>query len=155
MLAARNPNTQPGLMGESKNKKKKKGFNSLFIRLERAFISRSSRSLIFFKLGVLKNLSNFTGKHLCWSLFLQNTSAGRFCISIICDKYMIIVWYLEIICHCATPEESSALNIYKLCRHTPFHTLNLPSKLTHLCLKRWKFINTIQWRIQETVKYLG
>ena len=32
--------------------------------------SRSSRSQIFFKIGVPKNVANFTGKHLCWSLFL-------------------------------------------------------------------------------------
>ena len=31
---------------------------------------RSSRSQIFFKIGALKNFANFTGKHLCWSLFL-------------------------------------------------------------------------------------
>ena len=31
---------------------------------------RSSRSQTFFKIGVLKNFANFTGKHLCWSLFL-------------------------------------------------------------------------------------
>ena len=37
-----------------------------------ALISRlSSRSQIFFKTGVLKNFANFTGKHLCWSLFLK------------------------------------------------------------------------------------
>ena len=24
---------------------------------------------MFFKLGVLKNVANFTGKHLCWSMF--------------------------------------------------------------------------------------
>ena len=30
---------------------------------------RSSRSQIFFKKGVHKNFANFTGKHLCWSLF--------------------------------------------------------------------------------------
>ena len=27
---------------------------------------RSSRSQMFFKLGVLKNFANFRGKHLCW-----------------------------------------------------------------------------------------
>ena len=31
---------------------------------------RSSRSQTFFKIGVLKNFANFTGKHLCWSLLL-------------------------------------------------------------------------------------
>ena len=31
---------------------------------------RSSRSWMFFKIGVLKNLAIFTGKRLCWSHFL-------------------------------------------------------------------------------------
>ena len=31
---------------------------------------RSSRSQLFFKIGVPKNFANFTGKHPCWSLFL-------------------------------------------------------------------------------------
>ena len=31
---------------------------------------RSNRSLIFFKIGLLKNFANFTEKHLWWSLFL-------------------------------------------------------------------------------------
>ena len=30
----------------------------------------SSRSHMFFEIVVLKNFVNFTGKHLCWSLFL-------------------------------------------------------------------------------------
>ena len=30
---------------------------------------RNSRSQMFFKVGVLKNIANFTAKHLCWSLF--------------------------------------------------------------------------------------
>ena len=32
--------------------------------------SISSRSQMFLKIDVLKNLASFTGKHLCWSLFL-------------------------------------------------------------------------------------
>ena len=32
--------------------------------------SRSSRTQMFFKIGVLKHLANITGKHLGWSLFL-------------------------------------------------------------------------------------
>ena len=31
---------------------------------------RSSHSHLFFKIDILKNFTNFTGKHLCWSLFL-------------------------------------------------------------------------------------
>ena len=38
-------------------------------------IFRSSRSQIFFKIDVLKNFASFTGKYLCWSLFL-NKAAG-------------------------------------------------------------------------------
>ena len=32
---------------------------------------RSSRSQMFYKIGVLKNFAKFTGKHLCWSHFLM------------------------------------------------------------------------------------
>ena len=32
---------------------------------------RSSRLQIFFKIGLIKNFVNFTGKHLCWSLLLR------------------------------------------------------------------------------------
>ena len=30
---------------------------------------RSSRSQMFYKIGVLKNCAKFMGKHLCWSQF--------------------------------------------------------------------------------------
>ena len=32
---------------------------------------------MFFKIVVLKNFANFTGKHLCWSLFLIKLQAHR------------------------------------------------------------------------------
>ena len=38
---------------------------------------RSSRSQMFFKIGVTKNFAMFTGKHLCWSLFLIKMQAFR------------------------------------------------------------------------------
>ena len=38
---------------------------------------RGSRSHMFFKIGVLKNFTIFTGKHLCWSLFLIKLQAFR------------------------------------------------------------------------------
>ena len=38
---------------------------------------RSSRSQMLFKTGVLENFINFTGKHLCWSLFLINFQTFR------------------------------------------------------------------------------
>ena len=40
-------------------------------------LSRSSRSQMFFKIGVLRNFAMFTGKHLCWSLFLIKLQAWR------------------------------------------------------------------------------
>ena len=40
-------------------------------------IIRSSHSQMFFKIGALKNLAIFTGKHLCWSLFLIKYLAWR------------------------------------------------------------------------------
>ena len=36
---------------------------------------RSNRSQMFFKIGALKNFTNFTGKHPCWSLFLTKLQA--------------------------------------------------------------------------------
>ena len=36
---------------------------------------RSSRLQMFFEKSVLKNFANFTGKHLCWSLYLIKLQA--------------------------------------------------------------------------------
>ena len=46
---------------------------------------RSSRLQMFFKIDAIKSFTNFTGKQLCWSLFLikslfSNTSGGCFCL---------------------------------------------------------------------------
>ena len=46
-----------------------------FMKLELQY--RNSRSQMFFKVGVLKNFVSFTGKHLCWSLFLIKLQAWR------------------------------------------------------------------------------
>ena len=39
--------------------------------------NRSGRSQMFFKIVVLKNFASFTGRHLCWSLFLIKLQAWR------------------------------------------------------------------------------
>ena len=39
--------------------------------------AKSIRLRMFFKIGTYKNLANFTGKHLCWNLFLINLQAWR------------------------------------------------------------------------------
>ena len=41
--------------------------------------ARSSRSKMFFKIGVLKNLVMLTGKYLCWSLFLIKAANLKAC----------------------------------------------------------------------------
>ena len=43
--------------------------NARLVEYSCSGIYRSSRSQMFFKIGVLKNLAIFTGKHLCWSSF--------------------------------------------------------------------------------------
>ena len=41
------------------------------------YISRSSRSELFYKKGVLRNLAKFTGKDLCQSLFFNKVAGLR------------------------------------------------------------------------------
>ena len=61
-------------------------YESIFLMLTKEFFVRklhvscgvrSSSSQIFFKIGVLKLFSNFTGKSLYWSFFLINLQAFR------------------------------------------------------------------------------
>ena len=47
---------------------------------------KSSRSQMFFKIGVFKNFKIFTGKHLCWSLFLLKLQAFRQPAVVFCKK---------------------------------------------------------------------
>ena len=65
---------------------------------------RSTRPQMFFKTGVLKNFANFTGKHLCWSLFLIKLQVFQVCSFIkksptqvffceICEIFKIIYFY--------------------------------------------------------------
>ena len=51
---------------------------------------------MFFKIGVLKNFANFTGKHLCWSLFLINLQAFRSATLLKKDfNTSVILWNLQ------------------------------------------------------------
>ena len=45
--------------------------------LSNSLVSRSSRSQMFFKISVLKNFENFTGNHICWSLFLIKLQSSK------------------------------------------------------------------------------
>ena len=44
-------------------------------------MNRSSRPVVFYKKGVLRNLAKFTGKHQCQSLFLIKLQALAYEIS--------------------------------------------------------------------------
>ena len=55
--------------------RKRNGFSQL--NLWNIIVSRCGRSQMFFKISVLKRFANFTGKHLCWSLFLIKLQALR------------------------------------------------------------------------------
>ena len=44
-----------------------KGFSGVLLKTT----FRSSRSQMFFKMGVLKHFEIFTGKHLCWNDFIK------------------------------------------------------------------------------------
>ena len=46
------------------------GLNMCKLNIFRFSQSRNSRLQMFFKIGVFKNFANFTGKQLCWDLFL-------------------------------------------------------------------------------------
>ena len=52
-------------------------FSCEFCKIFQKRVSRSSWSQMFFKSGVFKSFALFTGKHLCWSLFLIKLQAWR------------------------------------------------------------------------------
>ena len=49
---------------------------------------RSSRPEVFCKKGVVRNLTKFTGKHLCQSLFFNKVAGLRQKTKIFCKKNM-------------------------------------------------------------------
>ena len=48
---------------------------TLRLRFANPRMSRCSRQQMLFKIGVLQNFVNFTGKHLCWSHYLIKLQA--------------------------------------------------------------------------------
>ena len=45
---------------------------------------------MFFKIGVFKSFENFTGKHVCWSLFLLECQACNFIKKRFQHKYFLV-----------------------------------------------------------------
>ena len=56
---------------------------------------RSSRSQMFFKIGVLRNFPVLTEKHLCWSHFLlkKTLNIGVFLVNI--AKFLRTAFFIE------------------------------------------------------------
>ena len=52
-------------------------YDTIQIYQQIVWINRSSRSQMFFKIGILKNFAIITGKHLCWSPFLIKLHTWR------------------------------------------------------------------------------
>ena len=52
--------------------------------------NRSSRSQMFFKIGVLKSFAHFTGKHGCWNLFLIKLQTWR-CFPVKFGNFSLII----------------------------------------------------------------
>ena len=58
----------------------------------------NSRSQVFYKIHVLKNLEIFTRKHLCWSFFLINFIKNRLqnrCFPVNIAKCLSTAFYIE------------------------------------------------------------
>ena len=74
-----NKSKQNSAIFVSKLNKRPIWFLNNFIQFFMQYIAtiRNSRSQMFFKIGVYKNFAIFTGKHLCWGLFLIKLQAWR------------------------------------------------------------------------------
>ena len=67
---------------------------SIYINLDQ------SRSQMFVKIGVLKNFENFTGKHLCWDLFLETCNVikkklQQRCLPVKFEKFLRTLFFTE------------------------------------------------------------
>ena len=49
---------------------------------------------MFFKIGALKNFAVFTGKHLCWNLFLMKLQAFR-CFPVNIAKFLTTAFFID------------------------------------------------------------
>ena len=60
-------------------------WDAMHERINYVWRNRSSRSYVFFKIDAFKNPTNFTGKHLCWGLFLIKFQGLR--LALLLTKY--------------------------------------------------------------------
>ena len=64
------------------HKKREKGTKYILGKAFFAAIYKNSRPEVFCKKGVFRNFTEFTGKHLCQSLFFNKVSSSVFCCAL-------------------------------------------------------------------------
>ena len=107
---------------------------------------RSSCSHIFSKIGVLKYLTNFPGKHLCWSHFsikLQVLHAS---------KTSVFLWNLwNLWKHLLLQNTSGGCFLTQLLLHVKMHFSKTPRDAT----RNWAvFFRLINWLTFNIYKYI-
>ena len=78
---------------------------------------------MFFKIGVIKNLATFLGKHLSWSLFLIKLQLQRRCFPVNIAKCIGIP-------PVAASEEADFTKDFFICSQNKINTDNLPPILS-------------------------
>ena len=71
---------------------------------------------MFFKIGFVKNFANFTGKHLCWSLFNKvsvNQETPTQCFPVKIAKFLRTLFY-------RTPQVAASK-----CNHSKLHKVEI------------------------------
>ena len=91
---------------------------------------RSSRSQMFFRIGVLKKFAMFTEKHLCWSLFLIKLQDFR-CFPVNIAKLLRAAFFIE---HLQYIFKKTLLNIcYNNRCHSLYHSFSLVLLVVVIC----------------------
>ena len=89
------------------------------IHLSKYPISEASRLEVFCKIGVLRNVSKFTGKHLCQRLIFNKVSG----------------WSLELFC--GSSQQVTAIKVFRKRLRIRW--------LTGFCMRFWKVTLAVNW----------
>ena len=65
-------------------------FQSLFNQNQINMIFRTSHGNLFYKKGILEYFAKLTGKHLCWSLFLNKVTSWRLVLESRCRVFLVL-----------------------------------------------------------------
>ena len=92
-------------------------------------LSQNSRSQMFFQIGVLKNFSNFTAKHLSWSLCCRLSGA---CFSVKLSTFLRKTFFTE---HLRWLLLDSGYSELMLCNQTDTHSCTWFLSITFLGIR--------------------